>query len=72
MKNAPPITDPRSVPAPPMFGRVLRKDDALGLRETLLAYRMLTTRLPAKPRIHLGTGPHGSLTVGVQILTPES
>lgn len=71
MKSPPPIIDPKITPAPAMFGRVLRKDDALGLRETLLGYKILTARLPQKPRLHLMTGATGSLTLGVQIWWPR-
>lgn len=67
MKESPTITDPRSVSAPSMFGRVLRKDDPEGLRLALLGYRMLTLPLPEKPKLHMLTGPSGSLTLGVQI-----
>ena len=63
----PPIIDPKQTPAPAMFGRVLRKDDALDVRETLLGYRVLTARLDRPPKIHMATGPRGSVTIGVQI-----
>lgn len=67
MTRAPAITDPTTTPAPSMFGRVLRKDDALGLRETLLGYKLLTARLSTPPKIHLATGERGSLTLGVEL-----
>lgn len=61
----PPIIDPRSVPAPAMFGRVLRKDDALRVRETLLGYKLLTGAF--HPKVHMATGAHGSVTIGIQL-----
>lgn len=66
--TTPPIIDPRTTPAPAMFGRVLRKDDPEGLRLALLDYRMITSPLAEKPKLHMMTGPSGSLTLGVQIV----
>lgn len=57
----------KDAPAPSMFGRVIRKDDPLSLRELLIDYRILTLHLKVKPKLHITTGPSGSLTLGVQI-----
>lgn len=62
----PTITDPRSVYALPMFGRVMDKEQALRVRETLLGYRILAARSGLVPKIHMATGPLGSVTIGIQ------